>query len=301
MMEASNTADRAPDRFEFVDPHVHFWDHGVSGLRWPYLEKGFEHPRLKNMHRLQAPQFTITELRAQAPSINIMKVVHVQSAQEKRYGIETKWIEGMAELCGTPHAIVARVPIASPDLNRALRENHSSGRFRGVRDMTAQESIGTDEFAAGFKRIVTQDLNVELLVPYIHHPDVAELAMSRPEATVIIGHAGLAERRDSKYFSAWSKSIERLAKTPNIVIKISALASGADPEWTVDSIRPWVLHCIEHFGPKRSMFASNWPVDRLYGTYEQLLEAYLEITSDLTCRDRRDLFVNTATTVYRMQ
>ena len=41
--------------FRFVDAHVHFWDHSVSGLHWRYLEPGFDHPRLRGMHRLDAP------------------------------------------------------------------------------------------------------------------------------------------------------------------------------------------------------------------------------------------------------
>ena len=44
------TSGAAPWRPEpFTDAHVHFWDHAAAGLRWLFLEPGFDHPRLKGM------------------------------------------------------------------------------------------------------------------------------------------------------------------------------------------------------------------------------------------------------------
>ena len=66
-----------------------------------------------------------------------------------------------------------------------------------------------------------------------------------------------------------------------MVIKISGLGLR-DNDWTVDSFRPWVLTCIETFGVERSFFATNWPVDRLYSSYGDVVEAYATIISGLT-------------------
>ena len=91
-----------------------------------------------------------------------------------------------------------------------------------------------------------------------------------------------------------------MASRPNVVVKISALASGADPGWSIDSIRPWAEHCIESFGPDRAMFGTNWPIDRLFGSYTALVEAYLEIAAPLTPEEHRALFSATAARVYRL-
>jgi predicted TIM-barrel fold metal-dependent hydrolase len=53
-----------------------------------------------------------------------------------------------------------------------------------------------------------------------------------------------------------------------------------DNHWTIASIRPWVLHCIEAFGPARTMFGTNWPVDILYGTYLEQTDAYRVILAE---------------------
>ena len=79
------------------------------------------------------------------------------------------------------------------------------------------------------------------------------------------------------------------ATAENIICKISGLGM-ADHDWTMDSIRPYVLHCIEAFGIERSLFATNWPVDSLFSDYDTIVSAYDEITADFTVDERRALF-----------
>ena len=67
-------------------------------------------------------------------------------------------------------------------------------------------------------------------------------------------------------------------------------AGHGDHNWTVDSIRPWVLGCIEAFGVERSIFATNWPVDSLFSDYDTLIGAYTEIVADFSEDEKRDMF-----------
>ena len=48
------------------------------------------------------------------------------------------------------------------------------------------------------------------------------------------------------------------------------------------------------------MLGSNFPVDKLYCGYETLWQAYVEICSDFSEDERRDLFYNTAARFYRL-
>ncbi len=72
-----------------------------------------------------------------------------------------------------------------------------------------------------------------------------------------------------------------LAGPDNTVVKISGLGM-VDHRWTVESLRPWVLECIDAWGVERSFFGTNWPVDRLYSSYGDLVDAYRELVSDFT-------------------
>ena len=289
-----------PEPPEFVDTHVHFWDHSIEGLHWRYLDPNFDHPRLKGMHRLDAPRFTAAELRAQAGGYAPAGIVHVQSCVENVPGLETAWLQSMAGQHGFPDAIVAQAHPGDPGIASVIEANAGHRLLRGVRDMLSPRTIGTDAFTEGFDLLADAGLSLEVLVPYPKFDAVCALADRRPDATVILGHAGQPERRDRDYFNEWSRGISKVASRPNVVVKISALASGADPDWSIDSIRPWAEHCIESFGPGRAMFGTNWPIDRLYGSYATLVEAYLDITAPLTPEERQALFSVTATRVYRL-
>ena len=91
--------------------------------------------------------------------------------------------------------------------------------------------------------------------------------------------------------------MQTAAAAENIICKISGLGM-ADHNWTVDSIRPYVLHCIEAFGVKRSLFATNWPVDSLFSDYDTIVSAYDEITADFTSEERASLFSKNTETLY---
>jgi predicted TIM-barrel fold metal-dependent hydrolase len=119
--------------------------------------------------------------------------------------------------------------------------------------------------------------------------------------TIVLGHAGHPIERSRSYLERWAGALSVLAtEHANVVLKISAIASAADPAWTCDTIKPWVLAAIDSFGAERSMLASNWPIDRLYGTYSRLIGAYRAIVADLDPRDRASVLHGTADRVYRL-
>ena len=73
-----------------------------------------------------------------------------------------------------------------------------------------------------------------------------------------------------------------------------------DAKWTTESIRPLVLETIEVFGPSRSMFASNFPVDKLYSDYPTVWRAFAAIVKDFSPSDQAGLFRDNARRVYRV-
>ena len=132
-----------------------------------------------------------------------------------------------------------------------------------------------------------------------HVPAAAELARRHPEVTLCVDHALMPQRRDREYFEQWRAALRTLADVPSIVIKISGLGM-CDHGWTVDSIRPWVLACIEAFGVERAFFGSNWPVDRLYSSYGDVVDAYAEIVSEFSEQEQLALFSENANRIFKL-
>ncbi len=266
------------------------------------MEPGFDHPRLKGMHRLDAPRFTPSELQAEAGATAPTKVVHVQcAAMTPDPAQETAWLECVAAETGWPDAIVAACRLREDGAAAAVAANGRFPRFRGVRDMSVTTSVFPSDVAGALDAVAEVGASVELQLPYEHFDSVRQLAERWPTVTFVLGHAGQPVERTAEYRAVWSSALARLAAaSPNVVVKVSALASGADPLWTVSSIQPWVLGCIEAFGADRSMLATNWPIDRLHARYGDLVAAYGAITAALSDADRSAVWHGTAARVYRI-
>jgi predicted TIM-barrel fold metal-dependent hydrolase len=93
--------------------------------------------------------------------------------------------------------------------------------------------------------------------------------------------------------------VKELAKAENVYMKISGLGM-ADRNWTVDSLRPWVIACIEAFGTSRVVFGTNWPVDRMYSSYPDLINAYARIISGFTPDEQLAMFSGNAERLFRI-
>ena len=71
-------------------------------------------------------------------------------------------------------------------------------------------------------------------------------------------------------------------------------------EELAQALGPYYLFCIEHFGPERCMFESNFPVDRASCSYGVLWNAFKRIAADFSAEERAALFHDTAARVYRL-
>ncbi len=128
---------------------------------------------------------------------------------------------------------------------------------------------------------------------------IKSLAEAFPNIVISLDHAGFPRARDDEYFAMWKRELANLAEAPNVVIKISGLGM-CDNDWTVDSIRPWVLSCIETFGVERSFFGTNWPVDRLYSSYADVVDAYAQIIDGFSRDEQVALFSGNAERIFRI-
>lgn len=125
-----------------------------------------------------------------------------------------------------------------------------------------------------------------------------ELAEAYPDTQIILNHTGM-QVDGPDHFDRWREGLADLAAAPNVACKISGLGMG-DHEWTVESFRPYVESAIEAFGVERCMFASNFPVDKLFSTYAELFDAFREITRDYSRDERLALFHDNAARFYRL-
>ena len=70
-------------------------------------------------------------------------------------------------------------------------------------------------------------------------------------------------------------------------------------EELADAMAPLMHYCIERFGPDRSMFESNFPVDKVSYSYNVMYNAFKRLSSGYSASERADMFHDVAARVYR--
>jgi predicted TIM-barrel fold metal-dependent hydrolase len=206
----------------------------------------------------------------------------------------------VADEHGMPNGIVGRCLLHRPDAPDVLRDHARHARVRGVRDHESAKYLVVDEIAPAMDVLAELGMSVELRRAHDEFGELEEIADRWPTVTLALSHGCLPLERTPAELVAWRAAMARVAARPNVVCKISAVAGASDPEWTPDSIRPWILSCVEIFGADRCMFGSNFPVDRLFGSLPALVDGYREATAELGPSERAAIFHRTAERVYRL-
>lgn len=287
----------------FVDTHVHFHDFSHPSLRWDWLIPDAPvdvSGVLGDYGAIKARRYTADDFVGETRFQNVTGVVHVQAAIGSADPVEeTRWLTEAGERTGIPHAIVAYADLARPDAEETLRRHAEFTRLRGIRDQRYDDYLTNEAWLRGFALL--EQFGLALCDdPAVEETGVlGEVAERHPGIVVCVDHAGFPRRRDDDYFREWRDGMAKVARADNTVVKISGLGM-VDHRWTVESLRPWVLACIELWGTERSFFGTNWPVDRIYSSYGDVLDAYDEIIGDFSESERESLFNGNASRIFRL-
>ena len=287
------------DKPEFVDAHVHFYDMQHPELFYAHWQPDVVHPSLGTLPRKLAERNWLAEDFIEVSrDLNVTKAVHVQAAIGSEDPVkETEWLQEAADRTGFPQAIVAYADLRDPDVEATLERHCEYENMGGIRDFSYGDYLVEPDFHRGYALMEKYNLVASIAAQWQYMEKLVALASKFPNIPIVIDHAGVPEERTPEYFENWKRGMQTAAAAENVICKISGLGMG-DHNWTVDSIRPYVLHCIETFGVERSLFATNWPVDSLFSDYDMIVNAYDEITADFSEGERRALFSGNAEGLY---
>ena len=291
-----------------VDAHHHLWDLGACHYPW-LMARGVERffgdptPIQKN--------YLVEDLRHDAADYELAASVHVQVGVAPGDEVqETAWLQKTGELHGLPSAVVAFCELDKPDALTVVEKHMQYARVRGIRQIIGRSDA--EDAVTGSGDLVEDSLwqqhlaalgdlglSFDLQLTPRQIPRVAEVLADVPNTPVALCHCGSPWDQSAEGLAAWREGMHMLASLPNVYCKISGLGMF-DHDWTVNSIRPIVESCIDIFGADRSMFASNFPVDKLHASYSRIWGAFEDITEDLGENDRARLFSDTAHEFYRI-
>lgn len=284
--------------FEFIDAHVHFYDLAHPTLTYSWLRPEFVHPVIGDIDGIKTLRYSYNNFVAETRFSGVIGAVHVQAALDSADPAdESEFVN--EQLDGAmPLMLVGDARMQSPDVETTLARHAGHANFRGIRDFARGDYLVDPDFHRGYALLEKYGMSYDLDATWENLGKARDVALEYPGIALILGHAGFPQQRTDEYLVSWRAGMAKMAEAPNTACKISGLGM-ADQRWTVDSLRPWVLGCIDAFGVERCMFATNWPVDRLFSSYPDLINAYREIVADFTAEEQRKLFVDNARRWYR--
>jgi predicted TIM-barrel fold metal-dependent hydrolase len=280
-----------------VDAHVHLWD--PAQTEWyPYLSHPPEQSSgdVSRMRR----RFDVDLYRSETARWNVEKFINVAAATGRHSVEETIALDHDAATAGGPDAIIGGLPPADSvtESLQLIDRQMKAPRFRGVRPMgRLDQPLPAVEVLRG---LAERNLVFELMT----HPDqlgssAAGLA-GVDDLTVVVEHTGWPRSNSAEEYALWKTGIDALAAVgPHVVCKLSGLAMPFG-SMHVDALGPWIDYALGAFGVDRCLFASNFPVDAVYGTFDELYTTFNDLTAGLDEASRAKLFAENAERIYRI-
>jgi predicted TIM-barrel fold metal-dependent hydrolase len=299
-------------RGPIIDAHIHLWDLGMD--RHPWLRPtGGAIQALGNLAPIRR-NYLVDDYRRDATNQNVVATVHIEAAWDRADDplAEIEWLETLDKSSGVAIRYIGFADLTAPNAAAMLDQLAGVERCVGVRQMlswhpteparsfASRPGIADEaDFRRGVALLARHDQLLELMLYPYQAEEVARLARDFPNQTFIVNHCGSPIDRDRDGMLRWKENLKRLGSASNVLIKISAL-TAYDPSPTPESLREVALHCIECFGVDRSMFGSDFPVGRLWTSYDAIFDGFKTIVRDFSEAEQSALFHDNARRVYRM-
>jgi predicted TIM-barrel fold metal-dependent hydrolase len=245
-------------------------------------------------------RFDVDTYHAESVRWRVDKFINVAAATGPHSVEETIELDLAAQITGRPDGIIGGLPPTETvaESIELIDRQMAASRFRGVRPMGGLDRPLPEPEV--LRALQERTLVFELMT----HPDQLQEAAAHlagfPDLIVAVEHTGWPRSRSDDEFALWRSGIDALAGLgQNLVCKLSGLAMPFG-SMAVDAMTPWLEHAIDAFGVDRCMFASNFPVDSVYGSFDDLYGAFSAVTAGLDGEARAKLFADNAERVYRL-
>jgi predicted TIM-barrel fold metal-dependent hydrolase len=290
-----------------IDAHHHIWRQ--ADLPWLI---GPMQPRIFGPYEPIRRDYEIEEYLQDIRGSGVTRSVYVQAnwAQGRAFD-EAAWVQRIADDHGWPHAIVAYADLTAPDVRPQLDRLARVPLVRGIRQQLHWHENPMYRFASrpdlvadpvvrrNVARLADYGWSFELQVFAPQMADAAGLAGGCPEVTFILQHAGMLEDLSEAGRAAWRDGMRRLAACPNVVSKLSGLGTFIhenDPRQVA-----WIVEeTIAAFGAERCLFGSNFPIEKLWTSYRELIDAYKAAVAGHGPAAEPAVFHDTAARIYKI-
>jgi predicted TIM-barrel fold metal-dependent hydrolase len=292
-----------------LDAHHHIWRQ--NDLAWL---KGPMQPRIFGPYEPIRRDYPIAEYLADIAGTGVVGSVYCQTNWPPKGELtEVEWVDAESKKSnGVLQGMTAYCNLLAEDAPEMLSaEDKASNLVRGIRMQLhwhenplyrfapRPDLMNEPLFRKNLAKLQDYGWLFELQVFTSQMKDSEALIKAFPGINFVLLHAGMLEDTSAVGRAAWREGMQRLAQCPNLFVKLSGLGTFIH---RVDQahIAEIALPTIEMFGAERCVFGSNFPIEKLWSRYADLVGAYRGALSTLPEADQRQVFAETARRLYRL-
>lgn len=290
-----------------IDAHHHIWRQ--ADLAWL---NGPMQPRIFGPYESIMRDYPIDEFKDDLKGTGVVASVYCQTNWPVGQDVdEVAWVQSVADQSGWPQAITGYADLLNPDVGEVLKVQSQYANLRAIRMQLhwhenkhyrfqpTPDLMNDPLFRKNLSLLQDYGWIFELQVFPSQFEDSAQLAADFPDIDFVLLHAGMLISNDDAVRGPWRDGLKRLADQPNVYTKLSALGTFINAN-SVDHITDVALETIDIFGHERCVFGSNFPIEKLWTTYTDIVDAYRQALSGLPEEQQRAIFFENAKRLYKI-
>jgi L-fuconolactonase len=270
-----------------IDAHHHLWTLARGDYGWLT-------PDLVPIYR----DFRLPDIAPHLSAADIGGTILVQAAPTEA---ETLFLLDIAENAEVVRGVVGWTDFDAADGVARIEALAARKLLVGLRPMV--QDIEDDDWllrpalAPLLTAMTRNGLVFDALVLPRHLPRLLRVIDRHPDLQFVLDHCAKPQLATGE-IATWPRDMARLAEYPNLVCKLSGLATEAAPDWRIADLRQAVDTVRACFGPQRLLWGSDWPVVNLAGGYAKWFAASQTLLADLSADQKADIFGGNAARIY---
>jgi L-fuconolactonase len=272
-----------------VDAHHHLLD--PARFRYHFLD------HLPDLQRPWLPEHLRPLLREAGVDATLVEQAH-DSEAETSFMLEVTagvpWVAG----------VVGWVPLADPAAAGVAIGRRRRSALVGVRHLLQDEPdpdwVVQPKVLESLALLATDGLvfDVSAFGP-AHMRHIPTIAEAVPDLSMVLCHFGFPRiAGGAPPDPGWLDAFRAAASVPTCSLKVSGLDMTNGFRCEADAFRPYAELALDHFGPDRMIWASNWPVSMYGRGYREALDVWRELLAGLDPHDVAAVLGGTAVRVY---
>ncbi|WP_210526735.1 amidohydrolase family protein [Rubellimicrobium arenae] len=274
---------------DLIDTHLHLIQRDVTGHAWT-----------RNEPALAGRDFTLDDARRLYGGRVRGSIFMEVDADD--FQAESRWIAGLVRQGELLGQIANCRPETDDGFEPWLDECADLGvvGMRRILHTVADDVSTTETFRANVRRIGGRGLPFDMNFLGRTLPIAYDLAAACPDMTFVLDHCGTPDIAGGD-MDPWREGMARLASLPHVNVKLSGISAYAPPgEGDPVTLRPWIDHLFETFGPERIVWGSDWPVVNLGRGLPAWLDVTEAVLRDLSADERAAVGWKNAERIYKV-